>query len=258
VDVHQEPIPTSATQRLTRERGVPRSAARGKRAPLVVTDRALWALATLRSAQHAQSGQALGLVAAPGGQVCLVLDVPGTGDLVFAHDVTTIFFVAAELGTRLDGRVLDRNGVRGRERFVLGPPRPHILATEDDGALRDLLTIVLEDEGYRVTFSSTQTVAEVAMLAPDLLLLDGRGQGADSGWAFLERLKADPATAAIPVLMLTGLGQEADDHAARLAELDTILIHKPFDLDNLLAQVRRRLAGDPLAESSQSVSARVP
>jgi CheY-like chemotaxis protein len=215
-----------------------------------VTDRALQALATLRSAQLAQSRQALGLVALPGGQVGLVLDVPGTGDLVFAQDITTIFFVAAELGTRLDGRVLDRGGVRGQERFFLGLPRPHILATEDDGALRDLLATVLEDAGYRVTFSSAQTVAEVAILAPDLLLLDGRGQGADTGWAFLERLKADPATAAIPVLVLTGLGREANEHTARLAELDATLIHKPFDLDDLLAQVRRRLAGHPHAGSA--------
>jgi two-component system cell cycle response regulator DivK len=241
MNMHRQTSLTRSPYRTTRGRGTARAAGRGPRVPLVVTDRALRALATLRSAQHARPGQALGLVAATGGQIGFVLDVPGTDDLVFTQDLTTIFFVAAELGTRLDGRVLDRGGGPGRERFMLGPARLHILATEDDGALRDLLTIVLEEAGYRVTFSSAQTVAEVAALAPNLLLLDGRGQGADSGWAFLERLKTDPATAAIPVLVLTGLGQEADEHAARTAELDTILIHKPCNLDDLLAQIRLRL-----------------
>ena len=251
MNVHRQTSLIRGPYRATRGRSTSRSAGRGPRVPLVVTDRALRALATLRSAQHARSGQALGLVAAPGGQIGLVLDVPGTDDLIFARDLTTIFFVAAELGTRLDGRVLDRGGVPGRERFTLGPARLHILATDDDGALRDLLTIVLEEAGYRVTFSSAQTVAEVTTLAPDLLLLDGRGQGADSGWAFLERLKTDPATVSIPVLVLTGLGQEADEHAARTAELDTILIHKPFNLDDLLAQIRLRLAGDPAGDRGE-------
>ncbi|MEA2522792.1 MAG: hypothetical protein QOF73_19 [Thermomicrobiales bacterium] len=254
MNVHREPTPSPFTRRAIQGRVASRSVGRRPRAPLVVTDRALRTLATMRTAQHARAGQALGLVAASGGHIGFVLDVPGTDDLVFAQDVTSIFFVAAELGTRLDGRVLDRGGPSGRERFVLGPARLHILATEDDPSLRDLLTVALEDEGYRVTFSSAQAVAEVAMLAPDLLVLDGRGQGADSGWAFLERLKADPATAAIPVLVLTGLGRETNEHAARLAELDTILIHKPFDLDDLIAQVHRRLAGDPPVVSLQSGS----
>jgi CheY-like chemotaxis protein len=76
--------------------------------------------------------------------------------------------------------------------------RLHVLATEDDAALRAVLTEILEEEGYRVTFSSAADVAEVIREAPDLLVLDARGQGLDSGWAFLERLKADAATVDIP------------------------------------------------------------
>jgi CheY-like chemotaxis protein len=258
VNVHRVPTPVPSIPRPIKGRGTSRAAGKRPRVPLVVTDRALGALATLRTTHHAWVGQALGLVAAPGGQIGLVLDVPATEDQVFARGGTVIFFVAAALGARLDGRVLDRGGPLGHERFVLGPARRHILATEDDPVLHDLLTIVLEEEGYRLTFSSAQSVAEVAAEAPDLLLLDGRGQGADSGWAFLERLKADPATAAIPVLVLTALGREADAHAARLVELDTVLVHKPFDLDDLLAQVRHRLAGDSVAGSSPGVREHTP
>lgn len=123
--------------------------------------------------------------------------------------------------------------------------RLHVLATEDNVALRDLLAEILEGEGHRVTFSSGQDVAAVAADPPDLLLLDGRGLPGDSGWAYLERLKADPRTAPIPVLVLTGEGWAAERYAARLAALDTVLVLKPFDLADLLEQVRRRVGGEP-------------
>jgi CheY-like chemotaxis protein len=208
-----------------------------------VTERALRALATVRAAQRARPAQALGFVGAPDEPVGFVLDEPGTGDRIFTLGEGPILFVGSELGRRLDGRVLDHVGVAGNERFVLGPARKRILATEDDPGVRALLTDVLEDAGYLVAFCAEQEVGQVAAIAPDLLLLDGRGRGADSGWAFLERLKADPTTAAIPTLVLTGLGRAAGEHDGRLAELDTVLMHKPFNLDNLILQVRDRLGG---------------
>jgi two-component system phosphate regulon response regulator PhoB len=123
--------------------------------------------------------------------------------------------------------------------------RLHVMATEDDPGLRDLLAEILEGEGHRATFSLDQDVAAVAADPPDLLLLDGRGLPGDSGWAFLERLKADPRTAPIPVVILTGEGWATEGHAARLAALDTVLVLKPFDLAELVEQVRRRLRGEP-------------
>jgi DNA-binding response OmpR family regulator len=124
--------------------------------------------------------------------------------------------------------------------------RLHILSTEDDRDLRGVLAEILEAEGYRVTFSTALDVAEVAADPPDLLLLDGRAgiEGVSSGWAFLERLKADADTAGIPVLVLTAETVRAGEQTARLATLDTVLILKPFDLDDLIEQVRRRLAGE--------------
>jgi CheY-like chemotaxis protein len=125
------------------------------------------------------------------------------------------------------------------------PPRLHVLVTEDDAPLRDLLVEILEGEGYRVTVADAQDVAAVAADPPALLLLDGRVGTTDTGWAFLERLKADLATAGIPVLVMTGWERDTAAHVGRLAELDTVLVLKPFDLADLVEQVRRRLAGEP-------------
>jgi DNA-binding response OmpR family regulator len=119
------------------------------------------------------------------------------------------------------------------------------LASEDDPALRTILTEVLEEEVYAVAFMALHDLAAVVADSPDVLLLDGRGLAGETGWAYLERLKAEPATAATPILVLTGLGKhETDPRLPRLAELDTVLVIKPFDLNDLIAQVRRRLAGE--------------
>ena len=120
----------------------------------------------------------------------------------------------------------------------------HVLATEDDPAVRRLLVEVLEGEGYRVSVSTAQEVDEVALLAPDLVLLDHRAAGAGAGWGFLERLKADPATAAVPVLVLTTAAREAGEQAARFRAIDVALMLKPFEVNALLAEVERRLDGE--------------
>jgi len=146
-----------------------------------------------------------------------------------------------------------------KEALPLAPPiaqaYPHILSTEDDSALREVLAALFADEGYRVTFAATHSVDEVAALAPDLVLLDGQGHGCDSGWAFLGRLRADPTTAAVPVVMLTAESRAADNHAGHLAELNAVLIAKPFDIDDLLDQIRERLDAPRLHHSLTTISA---
>ena len=96
-----------------------RRSSRGSVVMVEVTERALAALVDLRAAEHALPGQALGLVVDPGGSVGLVLDLPGAQDRVFSQNDTPIFFIEAELETRLSGRLLDHDGAPGKERFTL-------------------------------------------------------------------------------------------------------------------------------------------
>jgi DNA-binding response OmpR family regulator len=121
---------------------------------------------------------------------------------------------------------------------------PHILATDDDPAIRGLLAELLRDEGYRVSFSSAQDVAVVATLEPDLILLDywDSAVGAPSG--FLECLKGDTRSVGIPIVVLTGARRQVEEAATRFAALGVTVVLKPFAIDDLLAAVGARL-GEP-------------
>jgi two-component system, NtrC family, nitrogen regulation response regulator NtrX len=125
----------------------------------------------------------------------------------------------------------------------LGTEHHHILATDDDPGIRALLAELLDEEGYRVSLSSAQDVAEVAKLDPDLILLDYWDASVGAPSDFLDRLKAEVATAMIPFVVLTGARRQAEAQAARFAALGVTVVPKPFAIDDLLAEIRGRLGG---------------
>ena len=124
----------------------------------------------------------------------------------------------------------------------LGPP-PHILVIDDEPTIRALLVEVLTEEGYRVSSHSTyfDDLDLLVDLGPDLVILDIVLGGKQAGIDFLEALKADPRTARIPIAVCTGANHLNDRINARLTEWDCLLICKPFDLDDLLAEINRCL-----------------
>jgi CheY-like chemotaxis protein len=127
---------------------------------------------------------------------------------------------------------------------MVSPSLPwHILATDDDPAICALLDELLTDEGYRVSLSASHDVAEVARLGPDLILLDYWNSSLSTPSAFLDWLKAEPMTTAIPIVILTGARQLAEIQAAHFATLDVTVVLKPFAIDDLLAEIAGRLNG---------------
>ena len=85
-----------------------------------------------------------------------------------------------------------------------GQRRPEILLIDDCGDQRDLYELLLESEFDVVgAAGGVQGLALAAARRPDVIVLDIEMPGMD-GIETCRRLKADPSTASIPVVMLTG------------------------------------------------------
>jgi Response regulators consisting of a CheY-like receiver domain and a winged-helix DNA-binding domain len=118
-----------------------------------------------------------------------------------------------------------------------------ILIVEDNAANMRLACLLLARAGHTpLCAENAQTGLALARAdLPDLILMDTRMPGMD-GLAATALLKKDPATAAIPVIALTGMATEEDREKARLAGCDAYLTkplrHLEFHaaIDSLLAR----------------------
>ena len=113
-----------------------------------------------------------------------------------------------------------------------------ILLVEDEAPIREMLGYTLMKEGY--TFMEAADVEEARPLIadnrPDLLLLDWMLPGMN-GADYARRIRNNPDTRDIPIIMLTARGEEAD----KVRGLDTgadDYITKPFSTRELLARIR--------------------
>ena len=118
-----------------------------------------------------------------------------------------------------------------------------ILLVEDNEMNRDMLSRRLQRRSYEVvTAVDGETGLEMTRSdAPALILMDMSLPGID-GWEATRRLKADPATRAIPIIALTAHAMAGDREkslAAGCDDFDT----KPIDLDRLLAKIEALLGG---------------
>ena len=120
---------------------------------------------------------------------------------------------------------------------------PTVLVAEDDRDIRELLDILLVDSGYQPLLA--RDGQEALDLSREhvvhLALLDVAMPGGISGIEVTRRLRAQPATRALPVLLLSALAQERDVAAGMAAGADEYLI-KPFEPAVLLERVRCLLA----------------
>ena len=118
---------------------------------------------------------------------------------------------------------------------------PHILVVDDDPVTCELLCEVFAHEGFETTFKQCGEDAyeTVRTLEPDLLLSDIRMKTRLDGLSLLEMVHRD--FPAIPVVLMTAFGSiETAIRAVKEGAFD--YISKPFNLDELVAIVRRALA----------------
>jgi DNA-binding response OmpR family regulator len=119
--------------------------------------------------------------------------------------------------------------------------RKKVLVVDDDPDLLDLVSFNLRKAGFWVGTADdgAQALSKVRSFSPDLMLLDVMMPELD-GLEICEMLRRDPATAGIPIILLTalsselarinGLGSGADDY-----------VTKPFSVKDLVARVTARL-----------------
>ncbi len=118
----------------------------------------------------------------------------------------------------------------------------HILIVDDAHELARMFAQLLGDAGYTTATAGTgeEALAQVQARAPDLLLLDVNLPELD-GFALAQMLKSDPATATVPIIMVSA----QDGRGARVIGLESgaeDYLAKPVDPAELLAKVRNLLA----------------
>jgi len=112
-----------------------------------------------------------------------------------------------------------------------------VLVVEDDVDIAALISHYLQKAGHTVDAAASGTAAlkRVKEAAPDLILLDLMLPGMD-GLLVCQTLRSDPATAAIPIIMLTARGEEAERIAGLELGADDY-VTKPFSPRELTARV---------------------
>ena len=122
-------------------------------------------------------------------------------------------------------------------------PGQYILVVDDDDDFREALCEVLAQAGYPVEQAGQRRGRRWSRLegeVPGIVLLDLKMPGID-GWGVIERMRAEPRWAAIPVLILSAYGYEWE---AELLGVQGYIPKADVKMDGILARVKTA-AGDP-------------
>ncbi len=125
---------------------------------------------------------------------------------------------------------------------------PRVLVIEDNLVNLELVLALLEDEGCQV-LTAESAMAGLRLVAsewPDLILMDIHLPGM-TGYEAVRRLKANPATASIPVVAITAQAMRGEEEKARKAGCDAYLT-KPLDTGTFREMVARFLRPEDLRD----------
>jgi CheY-like chemotaxis protein len=133
--------------------------------------------------------------------------------------------------------LLEEHSPPPRRSGAHGQPASKVLLVDDEDSLRKVMRDLLERDGYLVTEArdGVQALDQVDRVGPDIIVLDLNLPGLD-GYGVLSHLRSRPATANIPVIVLTAKGDE--DNEVRVFELGADdFLTKPFRARALSARL---------------------
>jgi len=154
---------------------------------------------------------------------------PSTGKVGVPHEPV------APVSTVFD--LLEESAPPARRSGAHGQPASKVLLVDDEDSLRKVMRDLLERDGYIVTEArdGVQALDQVDRVGPDIIVLDLNLPGLD-GYGVLSHLRSRPATANIPVIVLTAKGDE--DNEVRVFELGADdFLTKPFRARALSARL---------------------
>ena len=116
--------------------------------------------------------------------------------------------------------------------------QPGVLIVEDEPSIAELIAVNLRHNGFAPTWAmdSASAQRELDAVLPEVILLDWMLPG-ESGLSLARRWRAHARTKAVPIIMLTARGDEADRVAGLDAGADDY-IAKPFSTKEMLARIR--------------------
>lgn len=128
--------------------------------------------------------------------------------------------------------------------------QPHILCINHAPEILELLRVLLEDDGYRVStlMMIDHSLDAIVDLNPDVITIDYMWASSDNEWTYLNLLTIDPRTRHIPVILCTGAVRHATEMQDHLKLIGVRVIFKPFDIDVLLGAVRECLEPERSAD----------
>jgi type II secretory ATPase GspE/PulE/Tfp pilus assembly ATPase PilB-like protein/CheY-like chemotaxis protein len=157
---------------------------------------------------------------------------PAPGTVGLPHEAAP---PAAPVSTHFD--LLEESAPPARRSGGHGQPASKVLLVDDEDSLRKVMRDLLERDGYVVTEArdGVQALDQVDRVGPDIIVLDLNLPGLD-GYGVLSHLRSRPATANIPVIVLTAKGDE--DNEVRVFELGADdFLTKPFRARALSARL---------------------
>lgn len=134
--------------------------------------------------------------------------------------------------------------------------RRKILVVEDDPDQLEVIRLSLKAAGFAIgtAASGTDALIKTRSIAPDLIILDLMLPGLN-GFDVCESLRRDPATASLPIIMVTGMRSQFGRFAG-LESGATDFLLKPFDTDELVSKVEKLLSQSYPTPSTPTQTAR--